>query len=174
MPSMSAAVRRRTSCCSSPSYLSLGEAEPASLARTACAGGRRQPRPAHRCAARGSPDTQHARRTRSNVRACYAEMRELLVQRGKFDVLEKLLRNEEFVGQALDHLRDQGRARGGHGRTRGPRLRPRLPAGWHRTFAARSQGRRSLAAGLGCCSKSRASIRNSPRTIWRRSRSCWR
>lgn len=41
---------------------------------------------------------------RDQARACYAEMRELLVQRGKFDVLEKLLRNEEFVGQALDHL----------------------------------------------------------------------
>ena len=41
---------------------------------------------------------------RDQARACYAEMRELLVQRGKFEVLEKLLRNEEFVGQALDHL----------------------------------------------------------------------
>jgi tetratricopeptide (TPR) repeat protein len=38
------------------------------------------------------------------ARACYAELRELLQQRGKFDVLEKLLHNEEFVGQALDHL----------------------------------------------------------------------
>jgi len=41
---------------------------------------------------------------RDQSRACYAEMRELLQQRGKFDVLEKLLRNEEFVGQALDHV----------------------------------------------------------------------
>lgn len=41
---------------------------------------------------------------RDQARACYAEMRELLQQRGKFDVLEKLLRNEEFVGQALDHV----------------------------------------------------------------------
>lgn len=41
---------------------------------------------------------------RDQARACYAELRELLVQRGKFDVLEKLLRQEEFVGQALDHL----------------------------------------------------------------------
>lgn len=41
---------------------------------------------------------------RDQARACYAEMRELLVQRGKFDQLEKLLQNEEFVGQALDHL----------------------------------------------------------------------
>ena len=41
---------------------------------------------------------------RDQARACYAEMREILQQRGKFDVLEKLLRNEDFVGQALDHL----------------------------------------------------------------------
>ncbi len=41
---------------------------------------------------------------REESRACYAEMRELLQQRGKFDVLEKLLRNEDFVGQALDHV----------------------------------------------------------------------
>lgn len=41
---------------------------------------------------------------RDQARACYAEMRELLVQRGKFDALEKLLRNEDFVGQALDHV----------------------------------------------------------------------
>lgn len=41
---------------------------------------------------------------RDQARACYAEMRELLAQRGKFDVLEKLLKQEDFVGQALDHL----------------------------------------------------------------------
>jgi len=41
---------------------------------------------------------------RDQARACYAEMRELLQQRGKFEALEKLLKNEEFVGQALDHL----------------------------------------------------------------------
>ncbi|MBL9078982.1 MAG: hypothetical protein JNL08_15870 [Planctomycetes bacterium] len=41
---------------------------------------------------------------RDQARACYAEIRELLQHRGKFDVLEKLLRNEEVVGQALDHL----------------------------------------------------------------------
>ncbi|MCA8952778.1 MAG: hypothetical protein KDE27_24925 [Planctomycetes bacterium] len=41
---------------------------------------------------------------REQARACYAEIRELLLQRGKFDVLEKLLHQEEFVGQALDHL----------------------------------------------------------------------
>ncbi|MEO6596301.1 MAG: hypothetical protein ABIP94_16250 [Planctomycetota bacterium] len=41
---------------------------------------------------------------RDAARACFGEMRELLQQRGKFDTLEKLLRNEEVVGQALDHL----------------------------------------------------------------------
>jgi hypothetical protein len=41
---------------------------------------------------------------RDQARACYAEIREILQQRGKFDALEKLLKNEEFVGQALDHL----------------------------------------------------------------------
>ena len=38
------------------------------------------------------------------ARACYAEIRELLSQRGKFEQLEKLLENEELVGQALDHV----------------------------------------------------------------------
>ena len=41
---------------------------------------------------------------REQARACYAEMRELLQQRGRFEALEKLLRNEECVGQALDHV----------------------------------------------------------------------
>ena len=38
------------------------------------------------------------------ARACYAEIRELLSQRGKFEQLEQLLMNEELVGQALDHV----------------------------------------------------------------------
>lgn len=38
------------------------------------------------------------------ARACYAEMRELLVQRGRFEQWEKLLRDEDFVGLALDHI----------------------------------------------------------------------
>jgi tetratricopeptide (TPR) repeat protein len=42
--------------------------------------------------------------SRDHARACYGEMRDLLQQRGKFDVLEKLLKNEEAVGQALDHI----------------------------------------------------------------------
>lgn len=41
---------------------------------------------------------------RESARACYGEIRELLQRRGKFEVLEKLLKDEEFVGQALDHL----------------------------------------------------------------------
>ncbi len=41
---------------------------------------------------------------RDQARACYAEIRELLGQRGKFEQLEKLLLNEELVGQALDHV----------------------------------------------------------------------
>ncbi|MCR9248516.1 MAG: hypothetical protein NXI31_26105 [bacterium] len=41
---------------------------------------------------------------REQSRACYAEIRELLLQRGRFEALETLLHTEEFVGQALDHL----------------------------------------------------------------------
>jgi hypothetical protein len=35
---------------------------------------------------------------------CFQSIRDLLMQRGAFAELEKLLQNEEFVGQALDHL----------------------------------------------------------------------
>lgn len=84
-------------------YLSLGEAEPASLAA------RRVLEVAVNLdqridALRVVLQAHNMLGERDQARACYAEMRELLVQRGKFDVLEKLLRNEEFVGQALDHL----------------------------------------------------------------------
>jgi len=41
---------------------------------------------------------------RDGARAAFFEIRELLQQRGRFEALEKLLKNEEFVGQALDHL----------------------------------------------------------------------
>jgi tetratricopeptide (TPR) repeat protein len=41
---------------------------------------------------------------RDQARAAYAEIREVLHQRGKFEALAKLLKNEEFVGQALDHV----------------------------------------------------------------------
>jgi tetratricopeptide (TPR) repeat protein len=84
-------------------YLSLGEAAPASLAA------RRVLEVAldldQRIEALRVVLTAHNMLgERDQARACYAEMRELLVQRGKFEHLEKLLLNEEFVGQALDHL----------------------------------------------------------------------
>ena len=84
-------------------YLSLGEAGPASLAA------RRVLEVAidldQRIEALRVVLTAHNMLgERDQARACYAEMRELLVQRGKFEQLEKLLQNEEFVGQALDHL----------------------------------------------------------------------
>lgn len=40
---------------------------------------------------------------RELARAAFGEIRDLLHQRGRFDALEKLLKNEDFVGQALDH-----------------------------------------------------------------------
>lgn len=84
-------------------YLSLGEAAPASLAA------RRVLEVAidldQRIEALRVVLTAHNMLgERDQARACYAEMRELLVQRGKFDQLEQLLENEESVGQALDHL----------------------------------------------------------------------
>ncbi|GAB4158323.1 MAG: hypothetical protein Fur0037_25890 [Planctomycetota bacterium] len=39
-----------------------------------------------------------------HARATFAEMRDLLLQRGEFESLEKLLKNEDSVGQALDHV----------------------------------------------------------------------
>jgi len=41
---------------------------------------------------------------RQAARACYDDIRELLMQRGAFEALERLLQNEAFVGQALDHV----------------------------------------------------------------------
>jgi tetratricopeptide (TPR) repeat protein len=41
---------------------------------------------------------------RQSARAVFQDIRELLMQRGRFVDLEKLLKNEEFVGQALDHM----------------------------------------------------------------------
>lgn len=38
------------------------------------------------------------------ARQVFDEIRDLLLQRGAFNELESLLQNEEFVGQALDHL----------------------------------------------------------------------
>ena len=84
-------------------YLSLGEAQPASFAA------RRVLEIAvdldQRIEALKVVLTAHNMLgERDQARACYAEIRELLQQRGKFDVLEKLLRSEDVVGQALDHL----------------------------------------------------------------------
>ena len=84
-------------------YLSLGEAQPALLAA------RRVLEVAvdldQRIEALRVVLTAHNMLgERDQARACFAEIRELLQQRGKFDVLEKLLKNEEFVGQALDHV----------------------------------------------------------------------
>ncbi len=41
---------------------------------------------------------------REHAKQMFEEMRDLLTQRGAFEDLEKLLQNEGFVGQALDHL----------------------------------------------------------------------
>jgi tetratricopeptide (TPR) repeat protein len=41
---------------------------------------------------------------REAARGTFYEIRDLLLQRGAFNELETLLKNEEFVGQALDHL----------------------------------------------------------------------
>lgn len=41
---------------------------------------------------------------RDQARATFGEIRDLLLQRGEFEQLEKLLKNEAFVGQALDHF----------------------------------------------------------------------
>ena len=47
---------------------------------------------------------QNMRGDRSKARDTFYEIRDLLLQRGAFKELEALLRNEEFVGQALDHI----------------------------------------------------------------------
>lgn len=44
------------------------------------------------------------RGAREEARSVYDQIRELLLQRGAFEELEALLKNEEFVGQALDHM----------------------------------------------------------------------
>jgi tetratricopeptide (TPR) repeat protein len=41
---------------------------------------------------------------RDHARESFSEIRDLLHQRGKFEVLERLLHDEGFVGQALDHV----------------------------------------------------------------------
>ncbi len=84
-------------------YLSLGEAQPASVA-------------AQRVldiavnldqrieAMRVLLNAHNMRGDRGAAHGVFGEIRDLLVQRGAFTELETLLKNEEFVGQALDHL----------------------------------------------------------------------
>lgn len=84
-------------------YLSLGEAPPASMAA------RRVLEVAvdldQRLEALRVVLTAHNMQGESDqARACYAEMRELLLHRGAFDALERLLKTETAVGQALDHV----------------------------------------------------------------------
>lgn len=47
---------------------------------------------------------QNMQGQREQARATFDTMRDLLMQRGAFDQLEKLLQDEDVVGQALDHL----------------------------------------------------------------------
>lgn len=84
-------------------YLSLGEAEPA------LAAARRVLEVAtsldQRVEALRAVLTGHNMKgDREQSRATYTEMRDLLLQRGAFEALEKLLKNEDAVGQAMDHL----------------------------------------------------------------------
>jgi tetratricopeptide (TPR) repeat protein len=84
-------------------YLALGEAEPASKA-------------AERVlqiavdldqrieAMRVMLTARNMQGRRDDARTIYDSIRDLLLQRGAFYELEKLLQNETFVGQALDHL----------------------------------------------------------------------
>jgi tetratricopeptide (TPR) repeat protein len=84
-------------------YQSLGEAAPA------CAAARRVLDVAtdldQRIEALQVELTAHNMKgEREQAKNCYAEIRDLLLQRGGFEALEKLLKNEGLVGQALDHL----------------------------------------------------------------------
>ncbi|MFO1052034.1 MAG: hypothetical protein U1F36_07455 [Planctomycetota bacterium] len=47
---------------------------------------------------------QNMRGDRAGAKSTFQDIRELLMQRGKFLDLEKLLHDEDFVGQALDHV----------------------------------------------------------------------
>jgi hypothetical protein len=84
-------------------YLGLGEAKPALLAArralevTADLDRRIE-------AMRIAMTAHNMLGEREEARACYAEIRESLEQRGRFEQLEKLLKTEDFVGHALDHI----------------------------------------------------------------------
>lgn len=84
-------------------YLSLGEADAASTA------GRRVLEVAVNLdqrieAMRVLLNANNMKGDQTSAHRVYEEIRDLLVQRGAFTELEALLKNEEFVGQALDHL----------------------------------------------------------------------
>ena len=84
-------------------YLSLGEAQPAAAAAA------RVLEVAidldQRIEAMRVMLTAHNMRgDRQGASGTYQDIRELLMQRGKFVELEKLLLDEDFVGQALDHV----------------------------------------------------------------------
>jgi tetratricopeptide (TPR) repeat protein len=48
--------------------------------------------------------SHNMRGDRAGARATYQDIRELLLHRGKFAEIERLLKDEDFVGQALDHV----------------------------------------------------------------------
>ncbi|MHC5062869.1 MAG: hypothetical protein ACYTG5_02710 [Planctomycetota bacterium] len=84
-------------------YLSLGEAEPASAAadqvlQVAVDLDQRIE------AMRVLLTVHNMRGNRDDARNFFYEIRDLLMQRAAFGELEKLLKNEDFVGQALDHM----------------------------------------------------------------------
>ncbi len=84
-------------------YLSLGEADPASAAadqvlQVAVDLDQRIE------AMRVLLTVHNMRGKRDDARNLFYEIRDLLMQRAAFVELEKLLKNEDFVGQALDHM----------------------------------------------------------------------
>ena len=84
-------------------YLSLGEAAPAAAAANRVL--QIAVNLDHRIEAMRVLLTAHNMQgDRGAAREVYEEMRDLLAQRGKFQELEVMLKNEAFVGQALDHV----------------------------------------------------------------------
>ena len=84
-------------------YLSLGEAAPAAAAANRVL--QIAVNLDHRIEAMRVLLTAHNMQgDRGAARDVYEEMRDLLAQRGKFQELEVMLKNEAFVGQALDHV----------------------------------------------------------------------
>ena len=84
-------------------YISLGEAEPAAAAAERVL--QIAVNLDHRIEAlRVLLTARNTQGERLRARRIWDEMRDLLLQRGKFQELEVLLKNESFVGQALDHI----------------------------------------------------------------------